>query len=143
MPSDNNRVKIFDLNSINERGFASALFEVLYTNLKPGTYTFRVKASNEAIYNVIKHANPRNVYIHLSFYSDKLHIRIADDGKGFNCVIVGASVPSNERFSGKFLLVSLRCLDFIDQFQPQIQLIIRLLVHISSTQSEKLEDFFV
>ncbi len=46
------------------------------------TYLFRI--IQEALTNIIKHADAQQVLISLNFNSDRIQVRIEDDGRGFN-----------------------------------------------------------
>jgi signal transduction histidine kinase len=73
-------------------------------------------AAREALYNSVRHAQPKNVELSASFEENKCRVRVRDDGSGFDPTIL-SRLPENhygligikervERIGGTFSLNS-------------------------------------
>src|SRR5581483_6467806 len=73
-----------------------------------------LRISQEAIINAWKHAQPQTISLALEFHTHELHLRVQDDGRGFDTqaslVDSGFGLTSMreraERLSGHFTLTS-------------------------------------
>lgn len=73
-----------------------------YSRLSPEIETVVYRVLQEALTNVLKHAQARNLSIVLERRAKRLHIIVEDDGVGFKAeAVTGTTGPAKERWSGR------------------------------------------
>jgi signal transduction histidine kinase len=86
----------FQLNLINKTGLYNTKIDVQgeekAINSEKKLIIFRI--AQEAINNIIKHADAKNIWITLKYLPDKIILNIEDDGKGFEVSdVLGKGLP--------------------------------------------------
>ncbi|NLD48393.1 MAG: sensor histidine kinase [Clostridiaceae bacterium] len=76
-----------------------------FEEVKPVISLTVFRLVQEAVNNIKKHAQAKNVSINLEFFQEELKLYISDDGKGFD---LAALKPRNDDISGGFGLISMR-----------------------------------
>jgi len=74
-------------------------------NLNKGIAVTVFRVLQEALNNIKKHAEARNVLINMEFFKDRLEVLISDNGKGFNIEEVNTE---KDGVNGGFGLISMR-----------------------------------
>lgn len=74
----------------------------------PDTEAALFRVAQEALANVAKHAEARQVHLTLSYLDDALLLDVADDGRGFTPPAPGAVVPADPGRLGGFGLPGMR-----------------------------------
>lgn len=76
-----------------------------FDEVKPVISLTVFRLVQEAVNNIKKHAQAKNVCINLEFFQEELKLYISDDGKGFDLATLK---PRNDDISGGFGLISMR-----------------------------------
>ncbi|MGE0881821.1 MAG: sensor histidine kinase [Acidimicrobiia bacterium] len=80
------------LARLSSRGIKSAIFNDLPDDLvlTPNAAGLLYRSTQEALRNIVSHAEARNVQVHLRQNGDRVSVTVEDDGKGFDPRSAGA-----------------------------------------------------